>query len=184
MYVAFPNFQTFTNVATCPSASGMEGCYIADASENQTDYQNLFQDTFSFLPYLQGHLYFIYPCRSGIQLKPTKFKSEEELFQHLKAYLGTQQISGGSFRVPVVKDIPSVPVAPTVFMKLSEGKVVPAKVLCSDSATSVVEFNTDEEIVSNTVRKPKTQKKIKSKKIQKQNKTSKSQKNKKTIKLI
>ena len=143
MYVQFPDFKTFTNVATCPSASGMEGCYIADASENQTVYQNLIQDTFSFLPYLPGHLYFIYPCRSGNQLKPTKFKSEEELFQHLKAYLGTQQISGGCFSVPVVKDIPSVPVTPTVLMKLSVGKVVPVKAIRSDSANSVVEFETN-----------------------------------------
>ena len=83
-----------------------------------------------------------------------------------------------------MKDIPSGPVTPTVLMKLSEGKVVPVNILSSDSATSVVEFETNKRIVSNTVRKPKTQKKIKSKKIQKQNKTSKSQKNKKTIKLI
>merc|ERR1711911_219197 len=109
-------------------------------------------------------LYFIFPCRSGNQLQPTKFESEEELFQHLKAYLGTQKISGGCFSVPVVKDIPSLPVTPTVFVKLSEGKVAPVKTLRSDSAISVVEFNFSERTVSNTVRKQKKIKTLKSKK--------------------
>ena len=89
MYVQFPNFEGFTNVAVCPSSSGMEGCYIADASENLTMYQKCIQDTFSYFPYLPGHFYFIYPCKNGKQLRPTKFKTENELFEHLKAYLGS-----------------------------------------------------------------------------------------------
>ena len=88
MYVQFPNFEGFTNVAVCPSSSGMEGCYITDASENSTIYQKCIQDTFSYIPYLPGHLYFIYPCKNGKQLRPTKFKTENELLEHLKAYLG------------------------------------------------------------------------------------------------
>ena len=88
MYVQFPDFETFTNVAVCPSASGMEGCYIVDASENDTNYQKYIQDTFSYFPYLPGHFYFIYPCKNGKHQRPTKFKTENELFQHLKSYLG------------------------------------------------------------------------------------------------
>ena len=88
MYVQFPDFETFTNVAVCPSNSGLEGCYIADASENETIYQKCIQDTFSYFPYLPGHFYFVYPCKNGVQLRPIKFKTENELFQHLKAYLG------------------------------------------------------------------------------------------------
>ena len=75
------------------------------------------------------------------------------LFPHLppycqtfsKAFTGTHQISGGCFSVPVLNNVPSSPVVPTVLIEESEGNFVPFECLSSGSASQVVELSCNDE---------------------------------------
>ena len=96
MNVLFPNFAGYTNVAVCRSDNPkMTSCYVVDAGF-KTISDNLISDgTFTYLPFLPGHLYIMYRGNGKEVDKVKGFQTEVDLRKHLLDYYGTPQISGG-----------------------------------------------------------------------------------------
>ena len=96
MNVLFPNFSGYTNVAVCRSDNPkMTGCYVVDAGFKKIS-DNLISDgTFTYLPFLPGHLYIMYRGNGKEVDKVKGFETEVDLHKHLLDYYGTPQISGG-----------------------------------------------------------------------------------------
>ena len=96
MNVLFPNFSGYTNVAVCRSDNPkMTGCYVVDAGFKKIS-DNLISDgTFTYLPFLPGHLYIMYRGNGKEVDKVKGFQTEVDLRKHLLDYYGTPQISGG-----------------------------------------------------------------------------------------
>ena len=95
MYIKFPNFKTFANIAICPSDSGKDEFHVIDCGEGVFfDFANLSDGTVTCIPYRPGHMYVMYRGKDGEDVSAYVFKSEFEMKEYFKQYYGVPHISG------------------------------------------------------------------------------------------
>ena len=88
MNIQLPVFAGFTNYAICRSDSlKTTGCHVIDAGLKKISDELISDGTYTYLPFVPGHLYFMY---RGNGKKVDQVKSA-----HLLDYYGTPWISGG-----------------------------------------------------------------------------------------
>ena len=95
MYIKFPNFKTFANIAICPTDSGKDEFHVIDCGEGVFfDFANLSDGTVTCIPYRPGHMYVMYRGKDGEDVSAYVFKSEFEMKEYFKQYYGVPHISG------------------------------------------------------------------------------------------
>ena len=95
MFIKFPNYKTFANIAICPTDSGKDEFHVIDCGEGVFfDFANLSDGTVTCIPYRPGHMYVMYRGKDGEDVCAYVFKSEFEMKEYLKQYYGTSHLSG------------------------------------------------------------------------------------------
>ena len=96
MNIQLPVFAGFTNYAICRSDSlKMTGCFVVDAGLKTISDELSSDGTYTYLPFVPGHLYFMYRGNGKKVDQVKSFQSEVDLRAHLLDYYGTPWISGG-----------------------------------------------------------------------------------------
>ena len=95
MFIKFPNYKTFANIAICPTDSGKDEFHVIDCGEGVfIDFVSLSDGTSTCIPYRPGHMYVMYRGKDGEDVCAYVFKSEFEMKEYLKQYYGTSHLSG------------------------------------------------------------------------------------------
>ena len=96
MNIQLPVFASFTNFAICRSDSlKTTGCYVINAGLKKISDELISDGTYTYLPFVPGHLYFMYRGNGKKVDQVKSFQSEVDLRAHLLEYYGTPWISGG-----------------------------------------------------------------------------------------
>ena len=96
MNIQLPVFAGFTNYAICRSDSlKTTGCHVIDAGLKKISDELISDGTYTYLPFVPGHLYFMYRGNGKKVDQVKSFQSEVDLRAHLLDYYGTPWISGG-----------------------------------------------------------------------------------------
>ena len=96
MNIQLPVFAGFTNFAICRSDSlKTTGCYVINAGLKKISDELISDGTYTYLPFVPGHLYFMYRGNGKKVDQVKSFQSEVDLRAHLLDYYGTPWISGG-----------------------------------------------------------------------------------------
>ena len=95
MFIKFPNYKTFANIAICPTDSGKDEFHVIDCGEGVfIDFVSLSDGTSTCIPYRPGHMYVMYRGKDGEDVCAYVFKSEFEMKEYFKQYYGVPHISG------------------------------------------------------------------------------------------
>ena len=95
MFIKFPNYKTFANIAICPTDSGKDEFHVIDCGEGVfIDFVSLSDGTSTCIPYRPGHMYVMYRGKDGEDVSAYVFKSEFEMKEYFKQYYGVPHISG------------------------------------------------------------------------------------------
>ena len=96
MNIQLPVFAGFTNYAICRSDDPrMTSCYVIDTGFKTISDYLVSDGTYACLPFVPGHLYFMYRGNGKKVDQVKSFQSEVDLRAHLLEYYGTPWISGG-----------------------------------------------------------------------------------------
>ena len=80
MFIKFPNYKTFANIAICPTDSGKDEFHVIDCGEGVfIDFVSLSDGTSTCIPYRPGHMYVMYRGKDGENVSAYVFKSEFEM---------------------------------------------------------------------------------------------------------
>ena len=96
MNIQLPVFAGFTNYAICRSDDPrMTSCYVVDTGFKTISDYLVSDGTYACLPFVPGHLYFMYRGNGKKVDQVKSFQREVDLRAHLLEYYGTPWISGG-----------------------------------------------------------------------------------------
>ena len=96
MNIQLPVFAGFTNYAICRSDDPrMTSCYVIDTGFKTISDYLVSDGTYACLPFVPGHLYYMYRGNGKKVDQVKSFQSEVDLRAHLLEYYGTPWISGG-----------------------------------------------------------------------------------------
>ena len=96
MNIQLPVFAGFTNYAICRSDDPrMTSCYVVDTGFKTISDYLVSDGTYACLPFVPGHLYYMYRGNGKKVDQVKSFQSEVDLRAHLLDYYGTPWISGG-----------------------------------------------------------------------------------------
>ena len=104
MFIKFPNFKSFNNVAICPSDSGKDEFHVIDGGKAvYFDFSKLMDGTATCVPYYPGHMYVMYKGKDSEDLCSYRFQTEVDLKKYLTMYYGTPHISGACLQnIPLI----------------------------------------------------------------------------------